>query len=142
MVNNGQSEQSASMKNVTGMNSIHTLSNTSSKTPSHQENVKGGPQSVKGGGGKTGSFAHIFKGAMKKGEGWLNHHVIKQFIQHQENIIIHENKYTPTKRKLITEGNIQKLIGIFDSTTRSKSSNESGISESPAKRGRWGPWGD
>ena len=53
-----------------------------------------------------------------------------------------ESIFTPTKRKLISEGNIQNLIGKFEVNSKSKSSKESDICESPAKRGRWGPWGD
>ena len=50
--------------------------------------------------------------------------------------------YTPTKRKLLSDKNIQNLISIFDKSTESKPSTECGESESPAKRGKWGPWGD
>ena len=51
-----------------------------------------------------------------------------------------EEKYTPTKRKLISDRNIQNLIGIFDTKTKPKPSSDYGESESPAKRGRWDPW--
>ena len=50
--------------------------------------------------------------------------------------------YTPTKRKLISDNNIQNLISIFNNKTESKLSNECDESESPAKRGKWGPWGE
>ena len=127
---------------------IQTLSNASSRTYSQQENDKGGPQSVRGGGGKAGSSTHIFKGAKKKGGGVADTSSISKLYStpRKHNISSkggnNESIFTPTKRKLISEGNIQNLIGKFEVNTKSKSSKESDICESPAKRGRWGPWGD
>ena len=105
--------------------------------------------SNKGGGGKTvSSFASIFKGAVKKGGGVAKPSLDRKVYStpnKSSNTIKRgnmEGNYTPTKRKLISDRNIQNLIGIFDNTIKSKPSTDSGESESPAKRGKWGPWGD
>ena len=53
-----------------------------------------------------------------------------------------EGNYTPTKRKLLLENNIQNLIGIFDSKPDSKLPGRGESIESPAKRGRWAAEGE
>jgi hypothetical protein len=130
MDRNGQSEACESENNVSSKN-VYTLSSaTINETTSHQENVQGGPQSNKGGGGKTGSFASIFKGARnkKKGGGVTKPSLDRKYSTPSKNNHSFRGgnvgNYTPTKRKLISDNNIQNLISIFNTNTESKLSNE------------------
>ena len=100
------------------------------------------------GGGKTGSFASIFEGARtkKKGGGVTKPSLDRKYSTPNKNNHSFRGgnvgNCTPTKRKLISDNNIQNLISIFNTNTESKLPNEWDKSESPAKRGKWGPWGD
>ena len=155
---NGQSGEHAKMRNVPNIIDVSVKSKTKSNAisralTSQQEHPKGGPRSSKWGGEKTGSFASIFEGAkMQKGGGVTGTSSKSKFIQKCSNTTprklnitykgVNEGSYTPTKRKLLLDNNIQNLIGIFDTKPDSKLPGGGDSSESPAKRGRWAAKGE